>query len=86
MIEKAVVKFILFHRASGVEIEMLILSICEEYSTVSFSASEDAYNGEYCGIGRLPTYPGGNDTADEYDVFVDINGVRHLYAGEFYKS
>lgn len=80
-VKKAVIKFVLFHRDSGTEIEMPILSICEEYSAISFSASED----DYCGIGRLPTYPG-NDTADKYDVFVDINGERHQYAGEFYKA
>ncbi len=80
-IKKAAIKFVLFHRESGIEIEMPVLSICEEYSTISFSSNDDAYNG----IGRLPTYPG-NDTSYEYDVFVDINGVRHLYAGEFYKA
>ena len=78
------VKFILFHRETNTEIEMPVLSICEEYSTISFSARDEDYNGDYCGIGRLPTYPEGNDTADEYDVFVEIDGVRHIYGGEFY--
>ena len=78
-------KFILWHRETKTEIEMPVLSICEEYSTISFSTKYGDYNNDYNGIGRLPSYTG-NDTADEYDVFVEINGVRHLYDGLFYNS
>jgi len=78
-------KFILWHRKTKTEIEMPVLSICEEYSTISFETKQGDYNDDYKGIGRLPTYPG-DDTADEYDVLVEINGVRHLYDGLFYKS
>ena len=77
------VKFILFHRETKTEIEMPVLAICEEYSTISFSTRDSDYNGDYSGIGRLPTYPG-DDTAEEYDVFVEIDGIRHIYGGEFY--
>lgn len=78
-------KFILFHRPSKTEIQMPVLSICEEYSTVSFSTSEKDYNGQYNGIKRLPTCKA-DDSADEYDVFVEINGIRHLYDGLFYSD
>lgn len=79
-------KFILFHKPTQTEIIMPVLGICEEYSTISFSASEDDYGGKYDGIGRLPSYPDGNDTADDYDVYVEINGVRHVYDGIFYSN
>jgi hypothetical protein len=79
-------KFIIFHRLTKTEIIMPVLSICEEYSTVSFSASENEYNGKYDGIGRLPSRNGGDDSADDYDVFVEINGIRHLYDGVFYSK
>jgi hypothetical protein len=78
-------KFILWHRETKTKIEMPVLSICEEYSNIAFGTKEGAYNEDYNGIGRLPSYTG-NDTADEYDVYVDINGVRHLYDGLFYNS
>ena len=76
-------KFIIFHRKTQTEIEMPVLAICEEYSHLSFSTKENSYNDDYNGIGRLPSYVG-NDTADEYDVYVEINGVRYLYDGLFY--
>jgi len=78
-------KFILWHRETKTEIEMPVLSICEEYSSISFSTKDGDYNDDYKGIGRLPSYTG-NDTAEQYDVFVEINGVRHLYDGLFYNS
>lgn len=84
-VPRADLKFIIFHRPTQTEIQMPVLSICEEYSTISFSASENDYDGKYTGIGRLPSYIG-NDTADEYDVYVEINGVRHLYDGIFYSN
>ena len=76
-------KFIIIHKKSGIEIEMPVLSICEEYSSISFNTKKGSYNDKYNGIGRLPSYVG-DDTADEYDVFVEINGIRHLYDGLFY--
>lgn len=79
-------KFIIFHRPTKTEIQMPILTICEEYSTVSFKTSENDYGGKYNGIGRLPSYDGGNDTADDYDVYVEINGVKYLYDGVFYSD
>ena len=82
---RADLKFIIFHKPTKTEIQMPVLSICEEYSTVSFSTSENDYKGKYNGIGRLPSYTG-NDTADDYDVYVEINGVRHLYDGIFYSD
>jgi hypothetical protein len=78
-------KFIIFHRPTKTEIQMPVLSICEEYSSLLFSASEKDYNGEYNGIGRLPSYSG-NDTADDYDVYVEINGIKYLYDGVFYSN
>ena len=84
-IKRAYLKFILFHRPTSTEIQMPVLSICEEYSTVSFSSSENDHKGKYNGIGRLPSYPG-NDSADDYDVYVEINGIRHLYDGIFYSN
>lgn len=75
-------KFILFHRPTKTQIEMPVLLICEEYSTLSFRTSENAYDGKYNGIGCLPSYIG-DDTADDYDVYVNINGVKHLYNGIF---
>lgn len=77
-------KFILFHRPTKTEIVMPVLTICEEYSTLSFETSENDYDGKYNGIGRLPSYGNSNNTIDEYDVYVEINGVRHLYSGIFY--
>ena len=82
---RADLKFIIFHRPTKTEIHMPVLSICEEYRNVSFSTSENDYEGKYNGIGRLPSYTG-NDTADDYDVYVEINGVRHLYDGVFYSD
>lgn len=78
-------KFILLHKETKTEIEMPVLSICEEYSAIAFGTKKGAYNDDYNGIGRLPSYVG-NDTAEEYYVFVEINGVRHLYDGLFYNS
>ena len=78
-------KFILWHRETKTEIEMPVLSICEEYSHIAFGTKDGSYNDDYNGIGRLPSYIG-NDTADEYDVYVEINGVRHLYDGLFYNG
>ena len=83
--KKADIKFILFHRETETEIEMPVLSICEEYSSISFSTKTGAYNDDYNGIGRLPTY-GGNDTAEQYDVYIVINGVKHLYDGIYLNS
>ena len=82
---RADLKFIIFHRPTKTEIQMPVLSICEEYSSVSFSTSENDYDGQYNGIGRLPSYVG-NDSADDYDIYVEINGVRHLYDGVFYSN
>lgn len=82
---RADLKFIIFHRPTKTEIQMPVLSICEEYSTISFSTSEKDYEGKYNGIGRLPSYVG-DDSADDYDVYVEINGVRHLYDGIFYSN
>lgn len=85
ILPRANLKFIIFHRPTNTEIQMPVLSICEEYSSVSFSASINDYGGKYNGIGRLPSYVG-NDSADDYDVYVEINGVRHLYDGVFYSN
>ncbi len=52
---------------------------------MSFYASEKDYDGKYSGINRLPSAPG-NDTADEYEVYVEINGLRHIYGGLLYSS
>lgn len=82
---RADLKFIIFHRPTKTEIQMPVLSICEEYSSVSFSTSENDCEGKYNGIGRLPSYVG-DDSADDYDVCVEINGVRHLYDGVFYSD
>jgi len=78
-------KFIIFHRPTGTEIQMPVLNISEEYSSLMFSTSEKDYSGKYNGIKRLPTCHA-DDTADEYDVYVEINGVRFIYDGLFYKS
>ena len=78
-------KFIIFHRPTQTEIEMPILSICEEYSSLTFSTSENDYDGKYNGIGRLPSYVG-DDTADDYDIYVEIDGDRYLYDGLFYSN
>jgi len=75
-------KFILFHRETQAEIQMPVLSICEEYSTVSFSAVD---GDKFDGISGLPTI-NPDDSADEYDVYVEINGVRYLYDGIFYSD
>lgn len=85
MVPKVDLYFILVHKPTGTEIKMPVLSICEEYSTVSFSADEKDYDGKFNGIGRLPSYDGGNDTADDYEVYVVINGIKHIYSGIFYK-
>ena len=77
-------KFILTHKQNGTEIEMPVLSICDEYSTISFGTKEGAYNDDYNGIMRLQDVS--NDTAENYYVYVEINGVRHLYDGLFYNS
>ena len=78
-------KFILWHRETNTEIEMPVLSIRKEYSSIAFRTKQGAYNDDYNGINRLPSYTS-NNTADEYDVFVEINGVRYLYDGLFYNS
>jgi len=77
-------KFILIHKKNGTEIEMPVLSICEEYSSIAFRTKDGAYNDDYNGIMRLQDT--GNDTAENYYVYVEINGVRHLYDGLFYNS
>ena len=79
-------KFILFHKETKIEIVMPVLSICEEYSTIQFSTKKGHYEDKYNGIGRLPSYKDGDDTAEQYDVFVEINGIRYLYTGIFYKQ
>jgi hypothetical protein len=78
-------KFILWHRKTETEIEMPVLSICEEYSSISFGTKEGSYNDAYNGIGRLPSYTS-NDSAAEYDVLIEINGIRYLYDGLFFNS
>jgi len=82
VIPSADLKFILVHKQKGTEIEMPVLSICDEYSNISFGTKEGAYNDDYNGIMRLEDV--GNDTAENYYVYVEINGVRHLYDGLFY--
>ncbi|MDQ5928573.1 MAG: hypothetical protein QG594_347 [Bacteroidota bacterium] len=82
---RANLKFIIFHNPTNTEIEMPVLSICEEYSHLSFGTSEKEYDGKYNGIGRLPSYCG-DDTADDYTVYVEINGVKHLYDGVFWSN
>ena len=77
-------KFILVHKQKGIEIEMPVLSICDEYSTISFGTKEGAYNDDYNGIMRLQDVS--NETAENYYVYVEINDVRHLYDGLFYNS
>jgi hypothetical protein len=77
-------KFILIHKENGTEIEMPVLSICEEYSKMSFGTKNGDYNDDYKGIMRLQDTS--NDTAENYYVYVDINGIRHLYDGLFYNS
>jgi hypothetical protein len=52
---------------------------------MTFNASESEYGDLYKGYGDLPNAYG-NDDADEYDVYVEINGVRHLYDGIFYSN
>ena len=78
------IRFILFHKPTRTEIVMPVLDICEEYSSISFSTSEGDYNGDYNGIGRLPGYNGNG--VDDYDVYVEIDGVRRLYNGIFYSD
>jgi len=77
-------KFIIIHKGSGFEIEMPILSICDEYSLLTFSTKRGAYNDDYNGIGRIPDVK--NDTAENYYVYVEINGIRYLYDGLFYNG
>jgi len=77
-------KFILLHRETKTEIEMPVLSICDEYSSISFGTKDGAYNDDYNGTLRIPDVD--NDTAENYFVYVEINGIRHLYDGLFYNS
>lgn len=77
------VSFLLVHRATQTEIAMPVLSICEEYSEIAFSAKAGS---KYRGITKLPSFENGNDTADEYDVFVIVNGIRYIYDGLFYNA
>ena len=79
----ASIHFILKHKKTGEVIEMPILNICEEYSHIAFSTKPSDYNGDFNGIGRLPTYPG-NNTAKDYEVLVVINGITHIYNGLFW--
>ena len=67
------------HVPTDTTIVMDNLSICEEYSSVSFSSNKE----EYDGIGRLPSYVG-DDTAKDYEIFVIINGEKFIYDGNFY--
>jgi hypothetical protein len=84
---KADVYFILLHRETGIEIKMPVFSICEEYSTIAFSTDERDYNGQYNNIGALPSYDRERDEkASGYDVYVVINGVKHIYDGLFYND
>jgi len=78
---RADLRFILKHKTKDIEIEMPVLSICEEYSTISFSTKEGAYDDEYNGISRIPDTK--KDTAEAYDVYVVINGQKYLYDGLF---
>ena len=77
------IHFVLVHKKTNTEIKMPVLSICEEYSGIIFSTKQSDYNGEFNGIGRLPSYVG-DDTCREYDVFIYINGVFHKYNGLMY--
>lgn len=77
-------KFILVHKQKGTEIEMPVLSICDEYSNISFGTKEGDYDNDYNGIMRLQDVD--NDTAENYYVYVEMTGVRHLYDGLFYNS
>ena len=84
--KKLDIKFILLHRDTNTEIEMPVLGICEEYSCVTFATMNGAYDDEYKGIGRLPSYPHGDDSAEDYDVFVELNGGRYIYDGIFFNG
>ena len=64
---------------------MPVLFICDEYSHIGFGTKEGAYNGEYRGIDRLPSGIG-DSTANEYDVYVEIKGIRYRYDGLFCNS
>lgn len=77
-------KFVIIHKKNGIEIEMPVLSICDEYSNIAFTTRDGAYNDKYNGIMTL--HDTSNDTAENYFVYVEINGVRHLYDGLFYNS
>jgi hypothetical protein len=72
--------FIALHLPTNTEIRMPVLSICEEYSSISFNTLPNEYDGDYNGIGRLPSYVG-NDSADDYEIYIVINGVKCLYRG-----
>ena len=77
--------FIALHKPTNTEIRLPSLYICEEYSSISFGTLPNEYDGDYNGIGRLPSYVG-NDTADDYEIYVMINGVKCLYRGIQYSS
>jgi hypothetical protein len=78
MLNKVDLYFEIVHIQTGEKIKMDTLSICQEYSNLCFLPKDEKYNG----IGRLPSYFG-NDTADQYKVYVYLNGVKHLYDGLF---
>jgi len=80
--KKVDLKFIIFHRKTKTEIIMPVLSICEEYSSISFNTKDDDYDGKYSGIGRLPSYPYSYSEKD-YDFYVLINDKKYLYDGLF---
>jgi hypothetical protein len=71
------IRFILLHKQTQTEIIMPIITICDEYSGLLFQTSEKDYNGKYNAIGALPCYPK-NDSITEYDLFIEINGTKHI--------
>jgi hypothetical protein len=83
-VPKADLKFILFHRQTGTEIEMPVLSICQEHSHIAFSTKMGAYEDKYNGIGRLPNWEKETDDPKNYDLFIVINGTKCLYDGLFW--
>ena len=75
---KAAIKFSILYRPTGEEIDLPVLWICHEYSSICFQAPVDS---KYDGIDRLPGH--NNDTEYEYGVYVHVNGEKHLYTGPF---
>lgn len=74
-------KFILRHKTKNIEIEMPVLSICDEYSTISFRTKKGDYDDQYNGIMRIPDVD--EDDPKNYDVYVVINGEEYIYDGLF---